>query len=64
MKSYAEQNQEMHEEESSKSGHIGMTNVQLAKEIFLQIEAFINPDEGENYMIWRIARALQKYRTY
>jgi hypothetical protein len=63
MESFKEQNQKSHDLQSSVYAWTGLTNVEIAREIYKDLECFIE-DESEEYIVWRMSRILEKVRTY
>jgi len=65
MKTFKEQNQELEEKQTSYIGWAGITDVGMAREIYRDIEPFLEEDErNEEYMVNRISKVISKIRSY
>ena len=63
MKTFQEQVQEMHDEQTSELGFCGQSDVDIAREVYKSIEAFID-DASEAFIVLKIAKAISENRSY
>lgn len=60
---YTTELQKMHDSQANSYGWCGLTDVELAKEIFLCIDSNFSPEDNAKY-IWIIADCLKLKRTF
>ena len=53
----------MHEQQTSRLGFCGQSDVDIAREVYKSIEAFID-DASEAFIVLKIAKAISENRSY